>query len=129
MRVLQRHLQDQGITVTLKPKPSPMIPWIFPMWILSISACGTERSQKAALKHLLPYREAILDACERGVVGLFTGNACDMLGASITDGSGTEHKALGLLPFTTVESADERYTGDAMTGTSSFRPGSRRLFE
>lgn len=120
MRVLQRHLQDQGVTVTLEEKTVTDDSLDFSDVDFIYIGCGTERSQKAALQHLLPYRQAILDACERGVVGLFTGNACDMLGEAITDGSGTEHKALGLLPFTTVESANDRYTGDAMTEQAPF---------
>ena len=120
MRVLEKHLRDQGMNVTVIHKTVTDTDLDFSDVDLIYIGCGTERSQKAALMHLMPYQEEIKDACRRGVAGLFTGNACDMLGTSITDGNGELHPALGLLPFTTNESADIRYTGDAVTTAEPF---------
>ena len=48
---------------------------------------GTERTQKAALGWLTPYKDALKEAAEGSLV-LFTGNAMELLGASITDQKG-----------------------------------------
>lgn len=113
MRVLERHLRDQGLSVTVECKTIGD-ELDFSQYDFIYAGSGTERSQKAVLQHLLPYRESLANALEGGVPALFTGNACELLGDSITDGRGTRHEALGILPFHTTEQPDVRYTGDAV---------------
>ncbi len=74
---------------------------------------GTERSQKAALTALLPHREALKGALDRGAVALFTGNAMELLGAAVTDAAGKTWEGLGLAGFTTTET-DKRAPGDVI---------------
>lgn len=74
---------------------------------------GTERSQKAALTALLPHREALKGALDRGAVALFTGNAMELLGAAVTDAAGKTWEGLGLAGFTTTET-DKRVPGDVI---------------
>ena len=74
---------------------------------------GTERKMKLVLPQLLKYRDSLEAACEAGKVLLFTGNACDALGKSITDCEGKSHAALGLGDFETEE-GKIRITGDCI---------------
>lgn len=75
---------------------------------------GTERTQKAAITALLPHREALKAAIDRGAILLFTGNAMELVGESVTDATGEAWPCLGLAGFTTVES-DKRVPGDVIT--------------
>lgn len=79
---------------------------------------GTERTQKAALGWLTPYKDALKEAAEGSLV-LFTGNAMELLGASITDQKGTVHEGLGFGGFATVET-DQRVPHDAIAKTDLF---------
>ena len=79
---------------------------------------GTERTQKAALGWLTPYRDALKGAAEHSLV-LFTGNAMELLGASITDQKGTVHEGLGFGGFATVET-DKRVPHDVIARTGLF---------
>lgn len=113
LRVLVRRLRDQGEEVSvdrLDPGQTPD----FTGYDLIYLGPGTERSQKAALEHLRPHREALQAALEGGTHGLFTGNGASMLGASVTDGNGKTWEGLQLLDFTAREQKDTRYTGDAI---------------
>lgn len=74
---------------------------------------GTERKQKLVLSQLLDYREALLRACDEGKVMLFTGNAFELLGASVTDSEGKTYDCLRLADFTTAEGT-RRITGDCL---------------
>lgn len=119
IRVLERHLSDQGFDVVVDRK-SVEDSLDFSGYDFIYIGSGTERNQKKALEHLLPYAGQLREAAERGTVALFTGNACEMLGTSITDGYGTVHSGLGLLPFAVTESKDTRYTGDAIAISPDF---------
>ncbi len=74
---------------------------------------GTERKMKLMLPQLLKHKEALHKACDDGKVLLFTGNACDVLGRSITDSEGKEYDGLGLGDFVTTE-GKIRITGDCL---------------
>lgn len=74
---------------------------------------GTERKQKLALSQLLTCREALLRACDEGRTMLFTGNAFELLGASVTDAEGKTYEALHFADFTTAE-GKRRITGDCL---------------
>ena len=113
MRILERHLKDQGQPVQVDCKTLGDEIDFSEYSFLYVGA-GTERNQKKALAHLMQYRSAFLQAIESGMVALFTGNACEMLGSSIIDGDGQAFEGIGLLPFTSEETNEKRYTGDAV---------------
>ena len=77
---------------------------------------GTERTQKAALAALLPHKEGLRAAIDRGAVVLFTGNAMELLGGSIPGEDG-RLPALGFAGFLT-EGEDRRDPGDAIAHTA-----------
>ena len=74
---------------------------------------GTERSQKAALEYLQPYRDALYSAWKGGTDILATGNSFEMFGEKITDVNGNEHKGLGFFDFVTLE-GDKRIVTDSL---------------
>ena len=80
---------------------------------------GTERKMKRMLSELGKYRAALETACEEGKVLLFTGNACDALGKTISDCDGKTHNALGLGDFETSE-GKIRITGDCIAKFDGF---------
>lgn len=101
--VLRRHLEAAGVTVTVQTALFEDAPDFEHADFIYMGA-GTERTQKAALTALLPHKEALNAAIGRGAVVLFTGNAMELLGASITDAAGKMWRALSLADFSTVES-------------------------
>ena len=104
LAVLRRHLEQMGVTVTIVPVSCEDTPDFSNADMIYMGA-GTERSQKYVLGLLRPHADALRSAEERGTVILFTGNAMETLGASITDAEGTVHEGLALADFTTVESS------------------------
>ena len=113
VRVLCRHLADQGIAVELERKTiGDAVD--FSDYAFCYCGGGTERSQKAALSHLRQYADSLRQAVEGGLPCLFTGNALEMLGEGIHGLDGRDHDGLGLLPFAVTEHPDARYTGDAV---------------
>lgn len=121
MRVLERHLRDQGLDITVVGKTLGD-ELDFSQYDFVYAGSGTEKSQKVAMRHLLQYRDSFAQAVERGVPMLFTGNAFEMLGASVCDGNGTLHQGLGILPFTTTEQGQTRYVADALASCELVEP-------
>ena len=113
IRVLEHHLHDQGLEVTVDKK-SIGDDIDFAQYAFIYMGSGTERNQKIALADLFRYQEQIKSSVQNGTVFLFTGNAFEMLGKSITAGNGIVHEGIGLSDFTTVEHSDIRYTGDVI---------------
>ncbi len=74
---------------------------------------GTERRQKNVLTAGQRYAPALREAAESGAVLLFTGNAMETLGASVTDAAGQVWPGFGLAEFATVET-DRRVPGDVV---------------
>ena len=95
IRVLERHLHEQGLTVTVDKK-SIGDEIDFSQYAFIYAGSGTERNQKIALADLFRYQEQIKAAAQSGTVVLFTGNAFEMLGKSITAGNSTVHEGIGL---------------------------------
>ena len=60
----------------------------------------TERAQEAALERLAPYKQRIWELIGQDVVFLFTGNALELLGESITKDDGSSIPCLEILPLT-----------------------------
>ena len=112
LSVLRRRLEGLGVSVAIAgcaPEAAPD----FASADLIYMGAGTERRQKYALTALLPHADALKAAVERGAAVLFTGNAMETLGASVTDASGKVWQGLGLADFTTVET-DKRSPGDVV---------------
>ncbi|MDE6281819.1 MAG: hypothetical protein K2M15_08565 [Oscillospiraceae bacterium] len=118
--VLRRHLEAMGVSVAVETALFEDAPDVEHADFIYMGA-GTERTQKAALSALLPHKEALKAAIDRGAVLLFTGNAMEMLGLSITDAMGKRWPGLGLADFSTLETA-QRCVGDVLA-TSSLLPG------
>lgn len=102
LAVLRRHLKAMGITVTVRAAVCGDDPDFSDADFIYMGA-GTERKQKLALEKLLPVAGELDRAMDRGALLLFTGNAMEILGASITDAGGKVWPALHLADFTTIE--------------------------
>ena len=100
--VLRRHLEALGVTVTIQSATAGETPNFSNVDMVYMGA-GTERMQKIALQGLLTVRQTLLDALNRGVLLLFTGNAMETLGASVTDTQGKTWPGLAFADFTSVE--------------------------
>lgn len=110
--VLRRTLEAMGVTVTVR-----RITFEDPMDVSGADfiymGAGTERRQKAVLNAASQYGPALKTAVEDGAVLLFTGNAMETLGASVTDAAGKVWPGYALADFTTVET-DRRDPGDVV---------------
>lgn len=78
---------------------------------------ATERNQKVAIEYLLPYRDNIKTALDKGTVILATGNSFEIFGKSVTDCEGTRHDGLDLFGYETVE-GKERIVTDSLCSTT-----------
>ena len=109
--VLRRHLENLGVKVTVRTVTYEDN-LDFSGADLIYMGAGTERKQKIALEKLLPSAGELGTAVtDGGAILLFTGNAMETLGASITDAAGKVWPGLALADFTTVET-DKRTPGD-----------------
>lgn len=103
LSVLRRHLEALGVTVTLSAVRRGDVPEFGGADLIYMGA-GTERCQKLAMEALRPCAGELRAAVERGAALLFTGNAMETLGASVTDAEGKVWQGLGLASFTSEES-------------------------
>ena len=113
--VLRRHLEAMGVSVTVDTPLFEDEPDFEHADFIYMGA-GTERTQKAALAALLPHKEGLRAAIDRGAVVLFTGNAMELLGGSIPGEDG-RLPALGFAGFLT-EGEDRRDPGDVIAHTA-----------
>jgi len=116
LAVLRRHLDTMGVQTAVgavEPEDAPD----FSAADMIYMGAGTERGQKAALAALAPYAGGLKSAAERGAVLLFTGNAMELLGASVTDASGKVWTGLGLADYTTLET-EKRVPVDVIAASS-----------
>ena len=102
LTLLSRLLTAQGAEVTVKTVGFDEAPDFAGADLIYMGA-GTEGTQKAAMARLLPHKDALRATAENGALVLFTGNAMETLGASVTDQTGKVHEGLHLADFTTVE--------------------------
>lgn len=114
--VLRRHLEAMGVSVAVETALFEDAPDFEHADFIYMGA-GTERTQKAALTALLPHKDALKGAIDRGAVVLFTGSAMETLGISIVDAAGKTWPCLGLADFATVET-DRRDPCDVVAHTS-----------
>ena len=114
--VLRRHLEAMGVSVTVESALFEDTPDFERAGFIYMGA-GTERTQKAALSALLPHKDALKAAIDRGAVVLFTGSAMELLGKDLTDAGGKVWPCLGFADFTTVET-DKRAPEDVIAHTT-----------
>ena len=112
VEVLKRHLEALGVAVTVK-KTTLDNPPDFTEADVIYMGCGTERTQKAAMMQLKDRGADLKAALERGAVVLFTGNAMEILGKTVTNAQGQEWSGMGLADFATVET-DKRDPEDVI---------------
>ena len=110
--VLRRHLESVGVEVTVRNFTCEDPPDFSDADFIYMGA-GTERRQNSVLIAAPRCAPALKAAAEKGAVILFTGNAMETLGASVTDASGKVWPGYGLADFTTVET-DQRTPGDVV---------------
>lgn len=110
--VLRRHLERAGVTVEVRGVGLDDAPDFSGVGFVYLGA-GTERGQKWALSALLPHADGLRALLAAGVPALFTGNAMEMIGASVTDREGKVWRGLALADFTTVET-DRRAPEDVI---------------
>lgn len=110
--VLCRHLEQMGVTVNVKKNLLDYEP-DFNEADFIYMGCGTERTQKAALMMLKDRGADLKAALDRGAVVLFTGNAMDVLGKTVTDAKGQVWPGMGLAEYTAVET-DQRDPEDVI---------------
>lgn len=113
--ILKRRLEAIGVTVNVKKNLLDYSP-DFSEADFIYMGCGTERTQKAALMALKDKGGELRAALDRGAVVLFTGNAMEALGKSVTDVRGEVWPGMGLADFATVET-DKRDPEDVIAHT------------
>ena len=116
LAVLCRHLGAMGVQTAVRAVEPEAAPDFSAADMIYMGA-GTERGQKSALTALTPYASELKAAVDRGVVLLFTGNAMELLGASVTDAAGKVWAGLGLAGYTTVET-EKRVPVDVIAASS-----------
>lgn len=73
---------------------------------------GTEKNQKTVLADFMKYKEQLKAYIRSDKPLLMTGNSFEMLGRTITDGSGSVFEGLGLYEFYVTELHAKRITAD-----------------
>lgn len=111
IRVLMRHLNDQGIEVSIDKK-SICDDLAFDDYDFIYCGSGTESKQKIALNHLMKYKDKFRKVVESEKVILFTGNSFEMLGRYIISGSGNKYECLNINAFEVQQTTFNRITGD-----------------
>lgn len=101
--ILRRRLEALGVEVAVRTACRADRPDFDGADMIYMGA-GTERRQKLAMECLLPVRQELKGAADRGTLILFTGSAMEVLGASVTDAGGRLWQGLALADFTSVES-------------------------
>lgn len=110
--VLRRHLEAMGVEVTVRNFTCEDTLDFSDADFIYMGA-GTEKRQKSVLIAAPYYAPALKAAAERGAVLLFTGNAMETLGTSVTDAEGKVWPGFALADFTTVET-EKRDPGDVV---------------
>lgn len=111
--VLKKHLQDQGLQVSVTEK-EVKDKLSLQNYDFIYMGSGTESNLKIALKALKKYKKDLESCIAKGKTILFTGNAMELLGKYIDD-----EEALGIFDFETKHT-DKRFTGDAIVKNDNF---------
>lgn len=117
--IVEKALRDSGVDVTVD-RAAPGDELRFVDYDMVFLGPGTERSQRAALNALRPYREAVLDAIAREIPFLATGNAMELFGNSLTDETGETVPGLGAFDFETVQRGRDFTVTDVLATSPLF---------
>lgn len=114
VKVLERHLQDQGFAVKVDNKTLGD-ELNFSQYDFIYIGCGTEKNLEHVSKHLANYREDIKEYIEKNGLILCTGNSFEMFGKSIDD-----KEMLNIFEYTVKRLKDRKtsdiiYTSDILT--------------
>lgn len=120
--LLKRSLEEKAATVTIEKKTVTDTDIDFENYDFIYCGAGTESKRNFALEHLKKFKESLKSALTANKVILFTGNAWEMLGKSITTADGTVVDGLNLFDFTVTEQNARRLTGD-INAKAEFTPG------
>lgn len=115
--VLRRHLEAMGVEVTVRNFTCEDTLDFSDADFIYMGA-GTESRQKSVLIAAPYSAPALKAAVERGAVVLFTGNAMETLGASVTDAKGKVWPGFALADYTTKESDSWREPHDVLANSS-----------
>ncbi len=110
--ILCRHLAAMGVQTSVQAAASGDEPNFGAADLIYMGA-GTERRQKNVLTAAERVGPLLRAAADGGAVLLFTGNAMETLGASVTDAKGVVWPGFALAGFTSVET-DQRTPGDVV---------------
>ena len=105
--VLKKHLEDQGINVTIEKKTINE-DINFDDYDFIYCGSGNESNELFVLEDLLKRKESLIKAIDNDKVFLFTGCAMELLGKNIDD-----KKALDIIPISS-KLTNKRYTGDVV---------------
>lgn len=105
IKILEKHLQDQGFSVTVDKK-SIGEDKNFKQYDFIYMGSGTEKNLEVILEDIQKEKEEFKEVIEDGKVILLTGNSYEILGKSID-----EKPALGIIDFETQRLKD-RVTSD-----------------
>jgi len=89
IKILEKHLQDQGIDVTIDKK-SIGEEKNLKEYDFIYMGCGTEKNQEVILQDITKEKEDLKSIIEEGKVILFTGNSYEILGKRIDEKEGLE---------------------------------------
>lgn len=112
LAVLRRHLEAAGVKAAVRAAAFEDEMDLSGADLIYMGA-GTEKKQKSVLAGASRCAGALKAAVEGGAVLLFTGNAMETLGSSVTDAAGKVWPGFGLADFTSVET-DRRTPGDVV---------------
>ena len=114
VKVLEKHLRDQGFEVIVDKKTIGEEKH-FEDYDFIYMGCGTENNQKVVLSDLLKEKDDFINAIENEKIVLLTGNSFEILGQAIDD-----EDAIGILNFKT-QHIDKRITTDAICTSKKFK--------
>jgi len=120
VRMMERRLKDQGLDVEVDKKTLTDTFIDFTQYDFIYCGCGTESNRNACLKHLSQFAVNLKTAFAWGRVMLFTGNAYEMLGKTLTDPEGNTMQGIGMFSFNVTEERKNRYSGDVVASCKLF---------
>jgi len=114
VRIMKRRLEDQGFDVEILSATITDENISFEDVDFVYMGSGYESNRNLVLEHMKKFREGFVQAVDKGVPMLFTGNSYDILGKGITTPDFTFTEGLGIFDFTFKEQLKKRFTGDVV---------------
>lgn len=114
VRILTKMLEDQGFEVEIIERTITDSDISFADADFVYMGSGVESNRNLAAKHLGRFKSGLIEALEKGVPMLFTGNSYDILGKGITTPDAGFIEGLGIFNYSFKEQSEKRYTGDVI---------------